>query len=91
MDVPAAAAGSVESVLRQAGPRYILDFRSITPTSPLGVWLGESNAFRQPGAAWDPDQPGMFFQPLALSKMFDGIIFIAESHASELLPYGQAR
>jgi erythromycin esterase len=88
-DVPPAIQGSSEAVLRQAGsPRFLLDFRSVPPASPLGAWLREENLFREPGAAWDPDQPQAFFSPMALSKTFDGIIFIAESHASELIPFG---
>jgi alpha-galactosidase len=87
--LPPAIAGSAEAVLRQArAPIYLLDFRALPPSSPLAVWLAEDQLFREPGAAYDPDQPNAFFSPVKLSKTFDGLFFIRESHASMLLPYG---
>lgn len=87
--VPPAMAGSAEALLRQGGSsRYLLDFRTIPPTSPLGKWLAEDQLLQEPGAAYSPDDPAAMFAPLTLSKTFDGLIFIRESHASQLLPYG---
>ncbi|MCW3055562.1 MAG: hypothetical protein JWN14_4732, partial [Chthonomonadales bacterium] len=89
--VPPAMAGSAEAILRQAGsPRYLLDLRSISPTSSLGIWLAQDQLFREPGAAYAPDQPQAMFSPTILSKRFDNLIFIAESHASVYLPPGIA-
>lgn len=90
-NLPPAIKGSSESVLRQVVlPQYLLDFRSIPPTGSLGKWLAADNLFREPGARWDPVHPDEFFEPMSLSKTFDGIIFIAESHASKLIPSGPA-
>ena len=52
----------------------------------LAKWLAEPHPCRMPGAAWDKDHPDRFFSPLPLSKTFDGLIYIAESHASKALP-----
>jgi len=91
LKVPPAMAGSAEAILRQAGsPRYLLDLRSISPTSALGVWLAQDQLFREPGAAYAPDAPQAMFSPTNLSKRFDNLIFIAESHASVYLPTGIA-
>lgn len=90
LKVPHAMPGSAEALLRQAGsPRYLLDMRAIPPTSPLGTWLAADQLFREPGAAFAPSEPNSMFSPVSLSKTFDNLIFISESHASVLLPSGR--
>jgi erythromycin esterase len=89
LNVPPAVPGSAEALLRQANaPLYLIDFRGLPAGSPLAVWLDQDQLFRQPGAAYDPTQPEIFFAPTRLSKTFDSLIFIRKSHASLLLPNG---
>ncbi len=84
--VPPAANGSSEVLFRAVGfPRFILDFHIVEPKTEQSSWLASSHPLREIAAAYDQKQPFQPYLPLAFSKTFDGIVYIEESHATNLL------
>jgi erythromycin esterase len=81
--VPASPEGSGDTVLSAAGlPLFFLD-TSRLPAGPLATWLADPHSFHNTGWNWSLDDPEGNFSPQALSKMFDGLIFVEEGHASK--------
>ncbi len=75
---PAAPEGSGGAVLGGAGiPQYFLDLSRL-PEGPLARWLGQPHLFYQAGVWWDE---GMV--PLAPGTLYDGLVFVDETHAVE--------
>jgi erythromycin esterase len=82
-DAPPAPEGYGDAILAGAGlPLYFLDIAGLPATGPLARWLGETHLFYDVGAVWNADVPEANLQPQALSKMFDGLIFVEETHAA---------
>jgi erythromycin esterase len=79
----AAPAGSVESYLRTAAqPRFILDLRDISFVTPAWSWLAAERPFRAIGAM----AMRCAHTPSNVAKVYDGLIYIAETTPSVLLP-----
>jgi len=81
--VPALPEGAGDTVLSAAGmPLFFLDIRAVEPMTTLGRWLAEPHLFLSVGASWNRDGPENHLRPSVLSKTYDGLIFVEESHAS---------
>jgi len=82
-DVPPAPEGSGGAILGAAGlPLFFLDMSSLPAGGPLGRWLGESHLFYNVGAMWQTTDAAANLFPEALSKSYDGLIFVEEGHAA---------
>jgi hypothetical protein len=46
----------------------------------LSRWLAEPHLFHDLAAYWLLDDPDASLQPVELSKVYDGIFFVAETH-----------
>jgi erythromycin esterase len=78
--------GSYESFFRAAGePRFILDMRGVGLGTPATTWLAGPRRFRSIGAGYSPGNPDWFFQLDRLPSLFDVVIFIRVSTASNVL------
>jgi erythromycin esterase len=84
--VPPSPEGSGDAVLSAAGmPLFFLDMASLPPAGPLARWLAEPHLFHNVGANWVIDDPDSNLDPQALSKLYDGLIFVEESHAAHAI------
>jgi erythromycin esterase-like protein len=82
-DVSPAPEGSGDAVLSAARmPLFFLDMSTVPADSRLGRWLAESHLHYDVGAVWQTDDAEANFIPQALSKSYDGLIFIEEGHAA---------
>jgi len=82
-DVPPAPGGSGDAVLSAARmPLFFLDMSTVPADSRLGRWLAESHLHYDVGAVWQTDDAEASFVLQALSKAYDGLIFIEEGHAA---------
>jgi erythromycin esterase len=78
--------GSGDAVLSAAGmPLFFLNMAALPPAGPLARWLAGPHLFHNVGAAWVVGNADANLEPEALSKMYDGLIFVEESHASHAL------
>ncbi len=84
--VSPAPAGMLESVLNDVGPELYLPLRALPSGDPLARWLDGGTLSREPGALYDENNQIAFFAPSKERERFDALIFVAESHASSLLP-----
>jgi erythromycin esterase len=76
------AEGSGDAVLAAAGiPQFFLDLTSVPPQSALGTWLAQPHRFRMAGATWSDSAIEQ-----APAKAYDGLIFVRQAHALEMLP-----
>ncbi len=81
--VAPAPEGTGAAVLSAAGmPLFFLDMAALPARSPLSQWLGREQLFYNPGAVWMTDNPESNLSPTALSKAYDGAIFVEEGHAA---------
>jgi erythromycin esterase-like protein len=81
-DVPPAPEGSGDAILSAAAmPLFFLDMSTL-PAGPLGRWLGESHLYYNVGAVWQTASAESNLSPEALSKSYDGLIFVEEGHAA---------
>jgi erythromycin esterase-like protein len=79
---PESPEGSGDAILSGAGvPLFFLDMARVPTAGPLGEWLAETHLFHEAGLVWNLDDPDSNLQPKALSKLYDGLIFIEETHA----------
>ena len=86
LPLPPSRAGSVEAIFRETGlPRFILGFHDLDPSGALSGWLAQPHLHRMPGAVYDPDSDDDYTN-VALSKIYDGIVFVSESSAAKPLP-----
>jgi erythromycin esterase len=82
-DVPPAPEGSGDAVLSAAGmPLFFFDISGVPAASRLGHWLAETHLHYKPGGVWKTDDTESNLTPAILSKAYDGLIFVEESHAS---------
>jgi erythromycin esterase len=84
--VAPAPAGTLESVLNGIGPELYLSLRALHPGDPVAAWLDGGTLSREPGALYDEANQNALFATLKERDRFDALIFVAESHASSLLP-----
>lgn len=81
--VPPAPEGSGGAMLSAAGvPLFFLDMSSLAANSPLGRWLAESHLYYNEGAVWQTKDAEANLSLEALSKSYDGLIFVEEGHAA---------
>jgi erythromycin esterase len=77
-----ARTASVEGLSHATGlSRFVLDFRRISRDSPLGRWLDQPRLHRSIGDGYDPEVDDVY-EAVRLPKLYDGMIFIAESTAA---------
>lgn len=87
-EVPPSPEGSGDAVLSAAGlPLLFLDLRAVPASSVLGRWLAGPQLFHSVGAAWSTDNPESNLHLEAISKAYDGLIFVEEGHAARGLPF----
>jgi len=78
--------GSGDSVLSSAGlPLFFLDLTALPADGPLARWLATSHLFHNVSANWMVGNAESNLEPQTLSKMYDGLIFVEESHASRAI------
>jgi erythromycin esterase len=86
--VPPSPEGTGDAVFSAAGmPLLFLDLRAVPEASALGRWLAEPHLYHSLGAGWIKDDPDSNLQPAAISKAYDGLIFVEEGHAAQGLPF----
>jgi hypothetical protein len=66
-------------------PRFILNVRGIRPGSAATDWLLGARLIRSIGAGYTEASPETFFQQVALSRMFDVIVYLENTSPSHLL------
>jgi erythromycin esterase len=82
-DVPPAPESSGDALFSAAGlPLFFLDMSAVPPDTLLGRWLGESHLYYNVGAAWQTADAEANLSPEAVSKDYDGLIFVEEGHAA---------
>jgi erythromycin esterase len=89
--VAAAPPGTLESVLNDVGPSLYLSLHTLRAGDPLTAWLDGGTRSREPGALYGGGDPSAWFATSKERERFDALIFIAESHASALLPGARRR
>ncbi len=90
--VPPSPEGTGDAVLSAAGlPQFFLDLRGVPEASALGRWLAEPHLYHSVGAGWATDDPESNLHAEAMSKAYDGLIFVEEGHAAQGLPFVKAQ
>jgi erythromycin esterase len=82
--VPAALPNSVEAMLREDGSLVFVNLRDL-PQGVLLDWLNGAVWQREVGAVWDPSYADNYYTTVKLAQRFDGLIFVAESHATQAI------
>jgi erythromycin esterase len=86
LSLPPALPASIEAMCQQTGmPQFLLPFHHIPAESALGAYLAKPHLHRIPGAAYDPENDGEQYVNVPLPGLYDGLIFISESHAAKPL------
>lgn len=81
--VPPAPEGSGAAILNAAGiPLFFLDMSEPADDNPLRRWLAMSHLYYSVGAVWQTENADANLSPEALSKSYDGLIFVDEGHAA---------
>jgi erythromycin esterase len=89
--VPPAPSDTLESVLNDVGPSFYLSLRTLRAGDPLTAWLDGGTLSREPGAVYEDGNPRAQFSRSKERERFDALVFVAESHASALLPGARRR
>ena len=84
--VTPAPPGTLESVLNDVGPQLYLSLRGLGAGDPVTAWLDGGTLSREPGAMYDEQNQTALFNVSKERDRFDALIFVAQSHASSLLP-----
>ncbi len=75
--VGAAVSDSVDWYLAQTGAsKFVVDFRHNRKPAEISEWLAASHPMRVIGGIYDPSFEGTSFQPVIISKDYDGLFFI---------------
>jgi erythromycin esterase len=75
--------GSGDAILSAAGmPLFFLDMASLPAGGSLARWLAEPHLFHHGGSSWVVGNVESNLEAEALSKLYDGLIFVEESHAA---------
>jgi erythromycin esterase len=75
--------GSGDDILNRAGMAMsFLDITRVPAETPLSKWLAEPHLFHQAGSVWNDSNTESNYQVQTLSKEYDGLIYIAESHSA---------
>jgi erythromycin esterase len=86
--LPVSPEGGGDAVLSAARlPLFFLDLRSVPNEGALGRWLSEQHPFRSFGAVWYEQTPDLQLQPEVLTELYDGIIFVEDTHPAQGLPF----
>lgn len=82
-NVPPSPEGSGDAILSAAGmPLFFLDMGNLPASGSLARWLSGPHLFHNVGANWVVGNADSNLEPEALSKLYDGLIFVEESHAA---------
>jgi erythromycin esterase len=77
---------SIEALFHDTGlPCFILDLRNLPGESAAGTWLAKPRLHRMIGAVYDPGRASSCYAHVRLPKMYDCIVFIAQSTAAKAL------
>jgi len=78
--------GSGDAILSAAGmPLLFLDMANLPAGGPLARWLAEPHLFHNVSANWVVGSDESNLEAEALSKLYDGLIFVEESHAARAI------
>jgi erythromycin esterase-like protein len=78
--VGAAKAGSIDAALAQAGlPLFALDLRRAPREGPVADWLGKDHPLRMAGAVFRPEEGDEHYEPVALARHYDALVFIEKT------------
>ena len=83
-EVAAALPDSLEGLFRNAGDRYFVDLDTL-PGGTLRTWLDGGTLLRSVGALYDASTPKAFYEVEHVRQAFDGLIFVAETHAAQAI------
>ena len=73
--------GSGDAILSAAGlPLFFLDMATLPAGGQLSNWLAGTHLFHNVSANWVVGNADSNLEPQALSKLYDGLIFVEESH-----------
>jgi erythromycin esterase len=82
-NVPPSQEGSGDAILSAAGlPLFFLDMANIPAGGPLGRWLSTPHLFNSVSDNWVVGNPDSNLEPEALARLYDGLVFVEESHAA---------
>jgi erythromycin esterase len=85
-NVPPSPEGSGDAILSAAGmPLFYLDMASLPPGGPLAHWLSAPHLFHNVSNTWVVGNADANLEPQALSKLYDGLVFVEESHAAHAI------
>jgi erythromycin esterase len=80
--VPASPEGTGDAILSGARlPAFFLNLREVPANTALGRWLAEPHLFLDVGAVWLTDDPALNLHREVMTRAYDGIVFVEESHA----------
>ena len=83
---PPSPDGSGDAILSAAGmPLFFLNMASLPAGGPLARWLAEPHLFYNVSANWVVGNADSNLEAEALSKLYDGLIFVEESHAARAI------
>lgn len=78
--------GSGDAILSSAGlPLLFLDIAHLPAKGPLARWLSEPHLFHNVGTNWIIGAADGNLEPGTLSKLYDGLVFVEETHAARAL------
>ncbi len=84
-NAPPSPEGSGDAILSAAGaPLFFLDMARL-PSGPLARWLGEPHLFHNVGVTWVVGNSDANLEAEPLSRLYDGLIFVEESHAAQAI------
>jgi erythromycin esterase len=79
---PPSPEGTGDAVLSEAGtPAFFLDMRRVPAQTALAAWLNQPHLFHLAGVIWNEA-----LTTQAPGKLYDGLIFVEESHPTTELP-----
>jgi erythromycin esterase len=78
--------GSGDAILSAAGmPLFFLDMASLPAGGPLARWLAAPHLFHNVSSNWVVGNADANLEAEALSKLYDGLVFVEESHAAHAI------
>jgi len=82
--------GSGDTVLGLSGmPSFFLNLAAIPADGPLARWIVQPHLFHNAGAEWVTGDPEANLETVVLPKLYDGLIFVSEGHATRALEPGR--
>jgi hypothetical protein len=66
-------------------PLFFLDMASLPAAGPLAHWLAGPHLFHNVSTSWVVGSSDSNLEPETLSKLYDGLIFVEESHPARAI------